>query len=115
MTWLSEIESRLAASTPGPWVADESCDVHAGHIAEDTWIVGTHYGEQQYKNCVFIAHAPEDITRLIEALKKSETKLRVATEALENTSCDCKSQFGPEYASTCMRCEALARIKETNT
>lgn len=95
-TWLSEIEARL-------WAATHVCYTR-GDIPNP--------GNRQIVNCA----AREDIARLIEALKESEAKLRVATEALEYYSTPTYYQVG-----TLVECrggdkarEALASLRSSD-
>jgi hypothetical protein len=87
---LKEIRERLEAATPGPWFWTHFGDVletHGARILSPTFD-GQLKGESEDKE--FIAHAPEDIRRLLDAyvLKESEyqatiTKLnKVTQEAL---------------------------------
>lgn len=85
--FISEIEARLNAATPGPWhrvdksrnvVSSQShpiCEVSAAYHRQT--VHGTGKDEE------FIAHAPQDLRRLIDYARELEAKLKIADEALE--------------------------------
>lgn len=68
-SWLDEIEKRLNAATPGPWFLYEP------ENSMDVWkLIGPDTDSSLDQK--FIAHSPEDIKRLLHAV-------RVMKEALE--------------------------------
>jgi len=79
MKWLKEIEARLKAATPGPWVYDSYSRIFAehGNVAKVPTVAGDTATKQGAEDAEFIAHSPADVARLIEAL-------RIATEALSS-------------------------------
>lgn len=86
---LADIEARLNAATPGPWVTGQ-------HASNDTVIEAVNGGMTIYDegghgpaDAQFIAHAPEDIAALLRevealrtALRPSDTEVARITQAL---------------------------------
>ena len=79
---LVEIEHRLAAITPPPWKYDGMHNEITTPQGDSYWLIVSEcrnvpdqrfvqdqFGHQFDANFDFIAHAPDDIRRLIEALK----------------------------------------------
>jgi len=83
MTTLDQIKNRLAAATPGPWVEYHengtpgqreafNCPPATGAFLVDY----TDDWDQKNKDATFIAHAPEDIARLLAALEAVERQCK---------------------------------------
>lgn len=96
---LSEIKARLAAATPGPWLADlgnwqveSQNDVsYRDGICSFTpnnrdRIDGTPNPVDPMDDADFIANAPTDITALIEALEKCKEEMLSAAFCLNKNS-----------------------------
>ena len=84
---LAEIEARLKAALPGPWVFNERADAIFNRDAYNAWVANNHQGDRPYAleamwcndgttdfngseaNRSLIINAPTDIAWLIEQLK----------------------------------------------
>lgn len=82
---LEEIESRLKAATPGPWLLEyENADERSGgewYTAGPARIMFPYSANQQQEtmaqiNAELIAHCPEDLTYLIARVRELEDALR---------------------------------------
>lgn len=87
---LAEIEARLKAATPGPWIPHfrykpghpwEGCDIEAG---DERWAAKVHTGRdadsyaRDAANARFIAHAPTDIAALLAEVRRLTPTPKVA-------------------------------------
>ena len=81
-SWMREAGERLDAATPGPWRVEEERKVVHGKMFSSTECgypigdVETFYDsswvEFEPKDADFIAHAPEDLRRALDALERVE-------------------------------------------
>ena len=91
LSWLDAIEARLAAATPGPWHNNPAdwLEIWADRDAAgwDAFFIATlrtdlnpDPGIRAAHDASFIAHAPADIARLVNALRDAHAKIaRVET------------------------------------
>lgn len=66
--WLDEIDARVKAVTPGPWMHGVSRDPSSGHWVDtkpDLAVITVADDIPSDDDAEFIAHAPEDIARLV--------------------------------------------------
>ena len=68
---IREIKERLAAATPGPWELRDGLDVDYWdiHDGQKTVVGGGDYPPCGIEDGVFIAHAPDDISWLLQQLE----------------------------------------------
>lgn len=97
-TALDEIRARLDAATPGPWAHDDEgfmgCgqvytaneDLYGGNIAAPSGDLYPRAGYSPKDDMLFIAHAPADVARLLQALEATEGTLAQRAEALRATA-----------------------------
>ena len=72
MTSRAEIESRLAAATPGPWT---TADLYSGVWNADLTVLVCCEGER-VEDMGLIAHAPDDLQYLLDVTEEIENELR---------------------------------------
>jgi hypothetical protein len=104
---LEEIKARLNAATPGPWKAydwpsfprsDENCV----RIESETTITAFCFSDKPNHDALLIAHAPEDLRKLIAVVE--------VLSATISKHCNCREYAsGPNGMDTiqCDNCEAL--------
>ena len=102
--FLAEVEARLAATTPGPWYRDEG-GVYAGeytpYLESRNRIADTCWGApacsaRHSKNAALIAHAPEDLKRLVRELKAALARAEAAEaerDELRDLAADAANQW----------------------
>lgn len=86
--YLSEVEARVKAATPGPWKADDCLHWVPNRDYADEYITGpTTWTCTEHKNSMglapqgavdeaeFIAHAPTDLARLVAMVKEMQKAL----------------------------------------
>ena len=78
---LEAIKQRLTNATPGPWTIEEIERYHVGELiikfyeiyAKDIAIAGGEFGViERRENAEFIAHAPDDIAKLIKVAEAAQ-------------------------------------------
>ena len=77
---MSEIEGRLAKATPGPWSADDDCDVESDALPVDENGCGgdiASFPFGRFADADFTAHARQDITWLLDRVRELEKALAV--------------------------------------
>lgn len=67
---INEMRGRLEAATPGPWAQGHGV---SPHIAKRDWVEVTNQAtichDVRPADAEFIAHAPEDVTHLLDAVE----------------------------------------------
>lgn len=63
---IEEIRGRLEAATPGPWEQGHGV---SPHVAKRDWVEVTNQATICPTDAEFIAHAPEDMRRLLNAVE----------------------------------------------
>ncbi len=103
---LKEIEERCAKATPGPWKAchggtcscsqiwSQSTDVPVAEVTRGEWgDPGLPYGkipeEIAQANSLFIAHAREDVPKLLEYIKELQYEIDMLSASPDETSSHC--------------------------
>ncbi|WP_162142497.1 ead/Ea22-like family protein [Aneurinibacillus terranovensis] len=71
---LKEIRDRLAAATPGPWRIPSKCDEYSYYLCDEEWDDFGHIIVDR-NDAEFIAHAPEDIRRLLDEVERVRSAL----------------------------------------
>jgi len=99
---LLEIENRRKAATVGPWESDTDCDVIAPSVlvpalqeesGDDNWLIpyrvaSLYYGpkgSQPWADTEFIAHAHEDVGRLLDEVKRLKAEVADLQDARVKT------------------------------
>ena len=94
-----EIEARLKAATPGPWARDPFDGPSYQVIASGNRVVSYHHRHERQKNDFIVpdhelmAHAPSDLSYLLEENRRLRGALEVVTETLADES-PCVNEVG---------------------
>ena len=78
---IAQIEARLAAATPGPWRivywSPDEPEVNAILAEKQTFVVCANEDPIEPADATLIAHAPDDLRYLLDALAAERTELRM--------------------------------------
>ena len=86
---LVEIRERVAKATPGPWRRDRWDDPEVQVVAAGNEVVTWHRAHVRQNdtrvvpNHELIAHAPEDLSWLLDQLKERDEHRRILIESLQ--------------------------------
>lgn len=114
MDWISEIEDRLAAATPGPWEIDN--DGVNGKIASVGPVYGYDYDSLEITadDADLIAHAPADLARLVAEVRRLEGEVERLTSERDELVALVWHDEPPEDATKHAHAETVEMLREMN-
>lgn len=82
--WLKVVRERLKRATPGPWTLSLSCQNVRFVGPDGEWIPIFKAREDATNDCIFIAHAPQDLAKALAVIELYERALSQTHHALAN-------------------------------
>ena len=112
---LAQIEARLSAATPGPWRigywSPDEPEVNAILAEEQTFVVCADEDPIKPADAALIAHAPDDLRYLLDALAAERAAARGYLERAERAEAERDRSASVRDAEAQRRTQAEARMR----